>query len=282
VVKTMKVAFLYDFDKTLSPKDMQEYGFIEAIGFEDAGRFWSLVDQTAKEEKMDRIMAYLYEMVRQAKRHGVDLTREFLADFGKNVVLFPGVETWFASINAYASFLGIELEHYIVSSGLREIIERTSIAKEFRAIYACEFLYGEDQIAVWPKLSINYTNKMQFIFRVNKGILDIFNDVDLNSFTPEKDRPVPLTRMVYFGDGLTDVPSMKLVKSNGGHSISVYTKKTKEASIELAKHERVDFIAPADYSDDGELMAIAKNILSHLFESDKLENKKWKEETGHD
>jgi len=278
----MNVAFLYDFDKTLTPRDMQEYGFIEALGITEANEFWTLVTKTAEDENMDRILSYLYVMVKQAKQKGLKLTREMLASFGPLVTFYPGVADWFSAVNELGRTMGIEVQHYIVSSGLKEIIDATPIANEFKRIYACEFLYDENGEAVWPKLTINYTNKMQFIFRVNKGILDINNDVDLNSYMAEEDRPVPLNNMVYFGDGLTDVPSMKLVKSSGGHSIAVYTEASRLAAEILAQHDRVDFIAPADYSAEGKLMDIARRILKHLNAQDELRNVTWKGEAHHD
>lgn len=277
----MIVAFLYDFDKTLTTKDMQEYGFIEDLGFEKPADFWKIVDETANTQKMDHIMAYLYEMVHQAKLKGIELTQERLASYGPRVAFYPGVQEWFTRVNEIGKKLDIEVQHYIVSSGLTEIIEATSIASEIKKIYACHFLY-EDKIAVWPKLAINYTNKMQYIFRVNKGILDVENDVDLNSFTPVDQRPIPLSNMVYFGDGLTDVPIMKLVKSNGGHSIAVYVEaKRKDAEI-LAEHGRVDFIAPADYTSEGKLMEIAHKILEHLHYQNNLREVTWKGRQHHD
>jgi 2-hydroxy-3-keto-5-methylthiopentenyl-1-phosphate phosphatase len=278
----MNVAFLYDFDKTLTPRDMQEYGFIEALGIKEAKEFWALVTKTAEDENMDRILAYLYVMVKQAKQNGLKLTREMLASFGSQVTFYPGVEDWFSAVNEIGTSMGIDVQHYIVSSGLKEIIDATSIADEFKRIYACEFLYDENGEAVWPKLAINYTNKMQFIFRVNKGILEINNDVDLNSYMSEEKRPVPLNNMVYFGDGLTDVPSMKLVKTSGGHSIAVYTEANRLAAEALAQHGRVDFIAPADYTADSQLMEIARRILSHLAALNELRLVTWKGEAHHD
>ncbi len=278
----MNVAFLYDFDKTLTPRDMQEYGFIEALGIKEASEFWQLVTKTAEDENMDRILSYLYIMVKQAKQKGLKLTQEMLSSYGSQVTYFPGVESWFKIVNEIGLGMGINVQHYVVSSGLKEIIDASAIAKEFKRIYACEFLYDENGEAIWPKLAINYTNKMQFIFRVNKGILDINNDVDLNSYMADEDRPVPLTNMVYFGDGLTDVPSMKLVKTGGGHSIAVYTETNRLAAEMLAKHGRVDFIAPADYCADGQLMDIARRILKHLAALDELRNVTWKGEEHHD
>ena len=278
----MNVAFLYDFDKTFSPRDMQEYGFIEALGIIEAHAFWTMVTQIAEDEKMDRILAYLYVMVQQAKQRGLTVTREYLASFGKRVTFFPGVETWFSTVNEIGRSMGIEVQHYIVSSGLKEIIDATIIAKEFKRIYACEFLYDANNEAVWPKLVINYTNKMQFVFRINKGILGVNNDVELNSYMADADRPVPLTNMVYFGDGLTDVPSMKLVKTSGGHSIAVYTEASQEAAEMLAKHNRVDFIAPADYTDQSKLMEIVRRILKHLAAQEELRHVTWIGEAHND
>ena len=174
----MKIALLYDFDKTLSDRDMQEYGFIEDLGFKDPAEFWDLVDQQAKSNSMDHILAYLYEMVHQSALKGHTLTKEGLRAYATRVELYPGVRSWFEVIYLYGVTMGYEVEHYIVSSGLKEIIEATPIAQYFTKIYACEFNYDEHKQAIWPKLVVNYTMKTQFIYRINKGVLDINNDED--------------------------------------------------------------------------------------------------------
>jgi hypothetical protein len=134
-------------------------------------------------------------------------------------------------------------------------------------------LFDENNVACWPKNCVNYTTKTQFLFRINKGVLDISNDDDLNKFTPEDERSVPFRNMIYIGDGLTDVPCMKLVKINGGHSIAVYTQGQKHKVTDLLKNERVDFIAEADYSKGSELDQIVRDILGKMAMVDSLKGR---------
>ena len=269
----MKIALLYDFDKTLSDRDMQEYGFIEDLGFKDPAEFWDLVDQHAKANSMDHILAYLYEMVHQSQLKGHALTKEGLQAYASRVQLYPGVSACFELINHYGETLGYEVEHYIVSSGLKEIIEATPIAKYFTKIYACEFVYDDTKQAIWPKLVVNYTMKTQFIYRINKGVLDINNDEDLNKHQADEDKPIPFTHMIYIGDGLTDVPSMKLIKNSGGHSIAVYpfNKEPKDVTKDLLGYGRVDFVAPADYTQGSRLHRIILTIFNKLYGNDALD-----------
>lgn len=262
----MKIALLYDFDKTLSYKDMQEYGFFDDLKIEDSKSFWEQVNQKAEREEMDHILAYLHEMIIQTNARGIKLSREMLSKYGPQIDFYPGVIEWFDHINRIAQSVSIELEHYIISSGLKEIIDSTSIAQYFKKIYACEYLYDEDGQAIWPKLSVNYTIKTQFLYRINKGILDINNDVDLNRYQKEEERPMPFSHMIYIGDGFTDVPSMKLVKMNGGHAIAVvpYGKKSTHESQTLFEDKRVDFVAEADYREGKEIDRIIQAIFHTL------------------
>ena len=259
----MKVAIMYDFDKTLCTKDMQEYNFIPSVGL-SAGDFWGKCDQLSKKEHMDKILCYLYLMIKESKKNDMPIKRDTFNNAGKDIEFYPGVVDWFKRINDYGKSLGIRVEHFIISSGLKEIIEGSKIAKEFKEIYACEFLYDVNGVAIWPKLVVNYTTKTQFLFRINKGVLDVSNDNDLNKYVTNDDRDIPFRNMIYIADGITDIPCMKLVKSNGGKSIAVYTDKSKELANTLIKDKRVDFIAPSDYTDGSELDTIMKRILDSL------------------
>lgn len=244
------LALMYDFDKTLSPKDMQTYAFIPAIGMTER-EFWDECGKTMSENNMDQILAYMFVMFKKAKGK-VLFTRETLQALGKDVVLFNGVKTWFKRVNDYADKHGMKTEHYIISSGLKEIIEGTPIAENFERIYAAEYCYDEDGVPCWPAMAVNYTSKTQFLFRINKGVLDVTENDGLNEFMPEYMRRVPFRNMVYIGDGLTDVPCMKLVRTNGGHSIAVY-QDSKEKVNNLLLEGRVDYVLKADYSKGSEL-----------------------------
>lgn len=254
------IALLYDFDKTLSPKDMQEYSFIPNMGM-SSSEFWSEANKISVKNDMDRILAYMYLMVRLAKKNEFPITKESFQKLGKDVKLYNGVSTWFKRINEYGKSLGVEIEHYILSSGLKEIIEGTSIAKEFKKIYACEFHYNNFGNADWPQQVVNFTTKTQFLFRISKGVLDVIDDVKLNRKIKDEERRVPYQNMIYFGDGLTDVPCMKLVKQYGGHSIAIYRKSEIKKVQPLLKDERVDFICEGDYSKGSTLEEVVKDII---------------------
>ena len=257
------VAIMYDFDKTLCTKDMQEYTFIPNVGLTPKD-FWKESNQLAKDKKMDAILAYMYLMIEKAHAARVSIRRNEVVKMGKDLQFFPGVIDWFKRINSIGDELGLSVEHYIISSGVREIIEGSSIYKEFKDVFACEYLYNENDVACWPKNAVNYTTKTQFLFRINKGVLDISNDNDLNTYTPEDDRPVPFRNMIYIGDGLTDVPCMKLVKINGGYSIAVFQRGKKNKVEDLITNNRVNFIEPADYSEGSDLDKTVKLILSKM------------------
>ena len=257
------IAIVYDFDKTLCTKDMQEYKFIPSLGM-TAKAFWAESNALATSENMDRILAYLYLMIRKANAKHMPIHRETFVKLGASVEYFNGVVEWFQRINAFGKGQGVTIEHYVISSGLGEIIEGSSIKKEFAKIYACEFHYDENGAADWPKMAVNYTGKTQFLFRINKGVLDAFNDDDLNKYKPEDERRVPFRNMIYIGDGLTDVPCMKLVKANGGQSIAVYQQRKKDKVTELLTDKRVDFIVPANYTEGGELDNVVKTIIKKM------------------
>ena len=260
------VALMYDFDRTLCTKDMQEYGFIPEIGM-DAGSFWRQVNTLTDEQGMDNILAYMFLMVEMCKEKKVPITRKKFNDLGKGVQFFDGVDTWFERINEYGKALGVRIEHYIVSSGLKEIIEGTEIAPYMKKIYACEFMYDYTESIQWPKFAVNYTAKTQFLFRINKGVLtiDSTSAEKLNQFTPENDRRIPFRNMIYIGDGLTDVPCMKLVRVNGGQSIAVFDpEKGKSTAKDLLEAERVNYIVPAEYGPGSDVETIVKAIVKKI------------------
>ncbi|NCC54155.1 MAG: haloacid dehalogenase-like hydrolase [Erysipelotrichia bacterium] len=255
------IAMMYDFDKTLCTKDMQEYSFIPRVNM-DSQNFWQEVTKIAEEDKMDRILSYMYYMLEKAKAERVPIRKHDFMEAGENIELFPGVLDFFERMNAYGDALGIQIEHYIISSGLKEIIEGSQLKDKFKKIYACGFHYDVNGVADWPSLVVNYTNKTQFLFRINKGVLDVFEDEQLNEFVEDIDRRIPFRNMIYLGDGLTDVPCMKLVKENGGQSIAVYTEKNKVEN--LLVNRRVDFICKADYQEGSELDETLKLILQKM------------------
>lgn len=206
-------------------------------------------------------------MVEKAKEKRETITRETFKELGEGVEYFDGVDSWFERINAYGEKMGVRIEHYIVSSGIKEIIEGTKIAHYFKKIYACEFMYDYTGTIQWPKYAVNYTAKTQFLFRINKGVLTIDSQSadKLNQYTPENERRVPFRNMIYIGDGLTDVPCMKLVKTNGGQSIAVYDpEKGKSAAETLLRDNRVNYVVPADYSTGSDIETIVFAIIKKM------------------
>ncbi|MBQ7445447.1 MAG: haloacid dehalogenase-like hydrolase [Clostridia bacterium] len=269
------VALLYDFDRTLSTEDMQNYSFIPSLDLSPQD-FWDSANSFAQDNKMDGILAYMYTMIRKAKEKGARFNRDTLVEMGKNIEFFKGVDTWFKRINDYGKTKGVLVEHYVISSGLREIIEGCAIKDCFKEIFACEFLYDGGE-PVWPKVSVNYTNKTQFIYRINKGVLDISDDKTLNASMPDNDKRVRFSNMIYLGDGLSDVPCMKMVKAYGGKSIAVYAPEIKENREKFRKFadlllkDRVDFLLPADYRENTPLEDTVKNIISSMAAEDLLD-----------
>lgn len=260
------VALIYDFDGTLSPGNMQEFGFIQAIG-KDKAEFWAKNKKLSEDNDANGILTYMYLMIQAAKNNGISLRRESFKRFGENVELFDGVKEWFALVNEYGKSIGLDVKHYINSSGLKEMIEGTPIAKEFENIYACSFLYDVDGIAYWPAVAIDYTAKTQFLFKINKGIKEISDNKKINQYIPEKERPIPFERMIYFGDGDTDIPCMKMIKEHGGHSIAVYANGNsvkKATALQLIKDNRVNFVCPADYRAGKEINMVVKRILDKI------------------
>ena len=268
------VAFLYDFDKTLCTTDMQNYAFIPSLGMTPT-EFWALANGFGRQNRIDGILAYMYTMIQESEQKNVPFTRQDLVEKGRSIVLFPGVQEWFGRINAYGAEQGVQVEHYIISSGLREIIEGSTISGEFKEIYASEFYYDENGRPVWPKLAVNFTAKTQFVYRINKGVLDVSDDKTLSDSMPDDSKRVPFHNMIYVGDGLSDVPCMKMMRAYGGQAIAVYQESNRLGVEDLLAKGRVDFIFKADYSEGTALDTTVKNIIRKMAISDQL----WEENT---
>jgi len=261
------IAICYDFDGTLSPGNMQEYDFFPQLNIKPQD-FWREAQKRAREQYGDPILAYMCLMIDKAVASDeVQITRQAFAEYGKQVELFKGVGTWFERINEYGRIKGANIEHYIISSGIREMIEGTPIAHEFTKIYASAFWYDQHNVAKWPAQALNFTTKTQFLFRINKGCLDEWDNVEVNKYTPNDERPIPFKRMIYIGDGTTDIPCMKLVKSQGGYSIAVYkpnTKGAKDAARKLLIEDRVNFVLPANFAEGGPLERQVKAVVDMM------------------
>jgi len=260
------MAIAYDFDGTLAPGNMQEYDFIPALNMMSR-EFWKTVNEIAQQHEMDQILAYMWAMLRQADKADIRVHKSDFKNFGKNIALFPGVSGWFKRINAYARSKGVRLEHFIISSGIREMVEGTPIYKEFKKVYASGFMFDHNGVACWPALAVNYTTKTQYLFRINKGSLDVHDNSVINKFVPKHQRPVPFENMIFIGDGETDIPCMRLVRDQGGHSIAVYDSSkrgVKKHAERLVTDGRATLAAPADFQEGSTVDYCVKAIIDKV------------------
>ena len=268
-----RTALIYDFDGTLASGNLQELSFVPDIGMtKDA--FWDEVKARTKAEDADEILVYMHLMIEKAKQRGVRVSIEELARHGREAPLFAGLsdQAWFNRMNEFASALGLSLEHYIISSGIHEMIRGCVIYDAFKHVFASKFIY-HDGDAAWPGVGINYTTKTQYLFRINKGIENHWDNTAINAYLPESRRPIPFERMIFLGDGDTDIPTMKMLTYKGGHSVAVYDPSRTDRDLNkiyrLISDRRVEFVAPADYQEKSQLDIIVKGILgriAHTFE----------------
>ena len=260
------IALIYDFDGTLSPGNMQEFGFIQAIG-STPEEFWSKSNDIAKGQDASNILAYMKLMYDEARKNGIRLTREDFRRYGSDIVLFDGVREWFRNVNEYGRRHGVIIEHYINSSGLKEIIEGSSIAKEFKHIFAGSFIYDEAGEAVWPGIAVDYTAKTQFLFKIQKGIFSSRDAKRVNESMADENKRIPFTHMIYFGDGETDVPSMKIVNMFGGNAIAVFDPEIphkRGVARKLLRQGRVNFISPAVFTRDSRTFRVVCAIIDKI------------------
>ena len=278
VKNSTKVGLIYDFDETLSVDYMQSFGLIQSLGM-SPDTFWKRANLWSANNNADQITGTMYYFMKTAKEKGVSLSREVLKNFGRNIEYYNGVLTWFERINNFGRALDLDIEHYIISSGYEEIVEGTEIRKYFKDVFACSFAYGDDDQPVWPARVVNYSIKTQFLSKINKG-LGKNDDIAVNEFTPDDERRIPFKQMIYFGDGMTDIPSMKLTKDRGGNAIAVYTPRShaRRKAMKLLVDNRVNFALPADYSENKEIDIVVKTILDKIATERDLDLLKAKEE----
>lgn len=264
--KNPTVALIYDFDGTLSPRNMQEFSFIKTLQMTPE-MFWTKTNEISQKNDANSVLCYMKLMLDEAKARNISLKKESFKSFGKEVEFFKGVKEWFSYINEYGKSKSLVIKHYINSSGLKEMIEGSDIASEFEKIYACSFLYNIDGVAEWPSVAVDFTTKTQFLFKINKGIDSVCDNKKINEYLKEEDRPIPFDRMIYFGDGETDIPCMKMVKEKGGHSIAVYKPKDdikKKTAEKLILDNRVNFVCPADYTKGKDIANVVEIILDKI------------------
>ena len=270
----LKTAIIYDFDGTLARGNMLEVSFIPSIGMDKAA-FWQTAEDLAQAADGDRILMYMQRMLAAARDKGEPVTRQTLHDHGRDVALFEGLYDratgalpWFERMNALGAQYGLEIEHYILSAGLTEMIEGCPINSAFRHVFASKYVYDENDVAIWPAVGVNYTTKTQYLFRINKGVFNHWDDDRINRFIPDDARPVPFERMIFLGDGVTDVPTMKMMHTKGGFSIAVYdpdnTPRDTNKIHRLISEDRVNFVAAADYREGTAVDLIVKGLIGRI------------------
>jgi phosphoserine phosphatase len=274
-----KIAIAYDFDGTLAPGNMQEHNFIPDLNM-DIQEFWKEANEIAKQHDMDEVLAYMFLMLKKAKQKNISIKKEDFFQYGMQITFYQGVEHYFERINRYAAEKGFEIEHYIISSGLREFVKGTSIAHHFKDIFASGFMYDEKNVVCWPALGVNYTNKTQFLFRINKGIHNSYDNTLINKIVPEHEKPIPFSNMIYLGDGETDIPAMKMVKMQGGFTIAVYNEDfkptenrkqiPKEICEKIVRQQRADFMSPANYLENSQLDILIKRCIDKIVAEQEL------------
>lgn len=270
--KKLNIAICYDFDGTLSPGNMQEHSLLPELKL-NSHDFWKEVKDLAKANGMNEILSYMYLILEKAILAHKEITRKAFQKHGENIPLFEGVENYFNDINSFAKEKNIIIEHYIISSGLKEIIEGIRIFKNFKYVFASQFYYDVNHVAKWPAVAIDYTGKTQYLFRINKGIFNVWDNTTINNYIEENERYLPFRRMIYIGDGETDIPSMKMVNYQGGYSIAVFDPKkrnNKSVSQKLVMQGRAKFIAEANYSRNGELYKLLTDIITKIILEEKL------------
>jgi len=276
--KYTTIAIAYDFDGTLAPGNMQERSFLPNLGI-NKDNFWKENRKVAEENDMNEILSYMQLMLKKANANDQKITRKAFLEHGKDIDFFEGVEEYFNKINRYANTKGIKIKHYIISSGLRDIIKGTKIYKHFYRVFASGYKYDANDVAEWPALAVDYTNKTQFLFRIKKGIDNSWDNSKINKYIAEENIPIPFSKMIYIGDGETDIPSMKMINYQGGTSIAVYNpnlrskvgKKSKKVCEELIIQKRATYIAPAKYTEDSDLYKIIQLCIDKISANSTLE-----------
>ncbi|MBR2300073.1 MAG: haloacid dehalogenase-like hydrolase [Alphaproteobacteria bacterium] len=263
-MKKTKVAFVYDFDETLSTTYMQDYLLIPKLGLKPE-TFWKKANAWSADNMADQVTGSMYYFTKIAKEKGICLSKKMLEDCGRDIKYFEGVETWFERINNFGKYLDLDIEHYIVSSGYEEIIEGCSIRPYFRGVAGCAFAFDENGMPIWPARVVNYQAKVQYLSKINKGLKKL-DDKAVNEYIPDENRRIPYTRIIYFGDGQTDVPSMKMVKDRHGTAIAVYKPKShkKRRATQMLKDNRVNFALPADYREGKGIDTAVKAVLYRI------------------
>ena len=259
-----KIALCYDFDGTLCSGYMQDQKLLHDCKIEPKN-FWIKVANYAKENHCDPTLAYLMLLEQQMRSAGLKVNAETFKKYGRELKLFKGVNEWFSRIKQFGKLHNIEIQHFIISSGLADVIKGCTFIKDINLVYASSYIY-DDGKGVWPKLSVNYSNKVQFLYRINKGTFDVFDQVGVNAKKDSNDSVnIPFENFIFFGDGETDVPCFSVNQKNAGKNICIY-EKGNEKSFDIGKklysEGRVHYLLDGDYSENSEIDKLIKQFIT--------------------
>ena len=259
-----KIALCYDFDGTLCSGYMQDQKLLHDCKIEPKN-FWIKVANYAKENHCDPTLAYLMLLEQQMRSAGLKVNAETFKKYGRELKLFEGVNDWFSRIKQFGKLHNIEIQHFIISSGLSDVIKGCSFIKDINLVYASSYIY-DDGKGVWPKLSVNYSNKVQFLYRINKGTFDVFDQVGVNAKKEANDSVnIPFENFIFFGDGETDVPCFSVNQKNSGKNICIYEKgneKSFDVGKKLYSEGRVHYLLDGDYSENSEIDKLIKQFIT--------------------
>jgi hypothetical protein len=241
---------------------------MQEFGYDDVIKFFQANDAIFDNPDLDMCLSLLGGVLHNAKQRGISVTKEFLQSHGKNVEYYPGVvDEWFEKINALGAKYGFEIEHYVVSSGLKEIVEGSAIYKYLKRVYASSYCYDEKGEAIWPCQIVNYTSKTQYIYRVRKNALDDLGSLGQVNAKLKDEEQLSFKKIIYFGDSQTDIPSFKVVKNNGGMSICVFDEDnpaSRQVALKCYDEGRVNFFVPADYREGSELYNLVSSYIENV------------------
>ncbi|HEY5656494.1 MAG TPA: haloacid dehalogenase-like hydrolase, partial [Myxococcota bacterium] len=268
------VAVIFDFDDTLAPDSTSQ--LLAGLGV-DVAEFWREDVAPLVRAGWDPVPAYLYALLAasRAGRFAQPLTRDRLDRAGRAIQRYPGVDTLFTRLRdeAAVDHPGVGIEFYVITSGLERLVAATRVGRELTQLWGCEFHYGNSGEALFPANLVSFTDKTRYLFQIEKGLIAPRTELDafaVNHKVPEGRERVPFSRMIYVGDGYTDVPCFSLVGKRGGIPIAVVDHQRRERwgrAWGFIEEQRAMNLCLTDYAPGGATETILRMSLQRICES---------------